>query len=156
MELINGTILWLLTHYITIVATRIRHILHAWNCSTVFALLVFRYFGHAARHPEGRLIRCLVQANWRPAESADSNAPVSKTWNLSLAANDGERTKWKLYARLRMTIVTGVKSVRDVVNSIGDAGLTRPEWTPTQVHEIPHIFIQIDGNTFQRHISFHM
>ncbi len=49
-----------------------------------------------------------------------------------------------------MTVVTGVKSVRDVVNSIDDTGLTRPEWTPSQVHEIPHIFIQIDGNTFHR------
>ncbi len=56
----------------------------------------------------------------------------------------------KVLRELAHDRLDGGAYIQHVVNSIGDAGLTRPARAPSQVHEIPHIFIQIDGNTFHR------
>ncbi len=116
--------------------------------TSIPALLVqrrHRWFGHAARRPEGELIKDLLLPTpprtwrrraggqlktWATTTKADlepiSGPPVfgHARWRKDLVKVSGElaqdRRAWSA-------------SVRDVVNAVGDAGSTHPGRMPTQV-----------------------
>ncbi len=82
------------------------------------ALLVqssLRWFGHAARRPEGELIKDLLlptpPLTWRRRAGGQLKTRPRPTWNQSPELAQ-DRRAWSA-------------SFRDVVNAIGDAGSTR-------------------------------
>ncbi len=88
-----------------------------------------------------------LEASWR------HGLPRSRpTWNRSpyresSATQDDERTGWKCLASSHRTWSA---SVRDVVNTIGDAGSTRPGWMPTQVQ------VSLSPPRFHHISTYHM
>ncbi len=92
-----------------------------------------RWFGHAARRPKGELTKDLLLPT--PARKGQL-----KTWETTVKADleplFGPRvfshTRWrkdwvKVSSELAQNRRAWSASVRDVVNSIGDAGSTSPE-----------------------------
>ncbi len=111
------------------------------SLTSIPALLVqrrFRWFGHAARRPEGELIKDLLlptpPRTWRRRTGGQL-----KTWTTTTKADlepiSGPRifghARWrkgwvKVSSELAQDRRAWNASVRDVVNAIGDAGSTRP------------------------------
>ncbi len=106
---------------------------HLWNCGAASALQVYQHcsFGHAARLPDGELIKDLLlptlPRTWRRRAGGQL-----KTWattiNADLEPISGPRALgWlKVSSELAQDCRAWSASVRDVANSIGDAGSTRP------------------------------
>ncbi len=97
-----------------------------------------RWFGHAARRPEGELIKDLLfptpPRTWRRRVGGQL-----KTWATTIKADlepiSGPRVfghaQWRMdLVKVSSELAQGHRawraSVRDVVNAIGDAGSTRP------------------------------
>ncbi len=88
-----------------------------------------RWFGHAARRPEGELIKDLLLPTWRRRAGGQL-----KTWATTITADlepiSGHarwRQDWvKVSSKLAQDRRAWSASVRDVVNAIGDTGSTRP------------------------------
>ncbi len=107
------------------------------SLTSIPALLVqrrLRWFGHAARRPEGELIKELLlptpPRTWRRRAGGQL-----KTWATTIKADLEPgvfgharwRKDWaKVFSELAQDRRAGSASVRDVVNAIGDAGSTRP------------------------------
>ncbi len=111
------------------------------SLTSIPALLVqrrLRWFGHAARRPEGELIKDLLlrtpPRTWRRRTGGQL-----KTWATTTKADlepiPGPRVfshaRWrkdwvKVSSELAQDRRAWNASVRDVVNAIGDAGSTRP------------------------------
>ncbi len=109
--------------------------------TSILALLVqrrLRWFGHAARRPEGKLIKDLLlptpPRTWRRRTGGQL-----KTWATTIKADlepisgprvfgHAQRRKdWvKVSSELAHDRRAWSSSVRDVVNAVGDAGSTRP------------------------------
>ncbi len=120
---------------------------HLWNCVAAPALQVYRrcsckagpcWFGHAARLPEGVLTKNLLlpilPRTWRSRTRGQL-----KTWETTIKADlepipgprvfghARRRKDWvKVSSDLAQDRQTCSASFRDVVNAIGDAGLTHP------------------------------
>ncbi len=114
---------------------------HRLCLTSIPALLVqrrLRWFGHAARRPEGELIKDLLlptpPCTWRRRVGGQL-----KTWATTIKADlepiSGPpvfgharwRKDWvKVSSELAQDRRAWSASVRDVVNAIGDAGSTRP------------------------------
>ncbi len=107
----------------------------------MLALLVqrmLRWFGHAARRPEGELIKDLLLPT-PPRTWHRQNGGQLKAWATTIKADlellSGARVfghaRWrknwvKVSCELTQDRRAWSASVRDVVNAIGDAGSTRP------------------------------
>ncbi len=98
----------------------------------------FRWFGHAARRPEGELIKDLLLPTPPRTWSRRAGGQL-KTWATTIKANlepiSGPRVfgharlrkDWvKVSSELAQDRRAWSASVRDVVNAVGDAGSTRP------------------------------
>ncbi len=114
---------------------------HRLCLTSITALLVQRrlhWFGHAARRPEGELIKNLLlptpPRTWRRRAGGQL-----KTWAITIKVDlepiSGPRVfghaRWKkewvkVSSELGQDRRAWSCSVRDVVNAIGDAGSTRP------------------------------
>ncbi len=81
-----------------------------------------RWFGHAARRPEGELIKDLLLPTWRRRPGGHL-----KTWATTIKANlepiSGHARWRKDWVKVSSELA---QDRRDVVNAIGDAGSTRP------------------------------
>ncbi len=111
------------------------------SLTSIPALLVqrrLRWFGHAARRPEGELIKDLLLPTQPHTWSRRAGGQL-KTWATTTEADlepiSGPRvfgqTRWrkdwvKVSSELAQDRRAWSASVRDVANAIGDAGSTRP------------------------------
>ncbi len=110
------------------------------SLTSIPALLVqrkLRWFGHAARRPEGELIKDLLlptpPRTWlrrygRPAKDMgyhDQGRPGTDLWTARLRPRTMEKGLVKVSSELAQDRRAWSASVRDVVNAIGDACSTR-------------------------------
>ncbi len=111
------------------------------SLASILALLVqrrLRFFGHAARRPEGELIKDLLlptpPRTWRRRTGGQLKTWATTT-KADLEPNSGPRVfrhaRWrKDWVKVSSEVAQDRRawnaSVRDVVNAIGDAGSTRP------------------------------
>ncbi len=100
-----------------------------------------RWFGHAARRPEGELIKDLLlptpPRTWRRRTGGQL-----KTWAITIKADLEPLSGPRVFGHARWAKVSSElvqdrrvwrASIRDVVSSVGNAGSTRPGWMPPQV-----------------------
>ncbi len=103
--------------------------------TSMSALLVQRrlhWFGHAAKRPEGP-----SHQGPSPAHTNSNVADLESLSRLRVFGHARWKKDWvKVSNELAQDRRAWNASLRDVVNSIGDAGSTRPGWMPTQVQVV--------------------